>query len=284
MNLENLHDLIHGNVDTPLGIFSHGIWNIFSLINGNPDLYMSGIRLFLSIFFTILLIIILNIRTKMNFDKMHLIAFIGVLFLLARNFILLGFQWGWEIKLYDDYILHFLFPPLDYFFNMMYIGCIAYYSLNTYNYYPGILKRIIWWIPSFITLYFIYMSITWKHFFYSNLPVVVQFNNSSVDCQSHCIISLFCVYVLCVAVLKHKKYYLFLSSFWFFNSISQITIAITSFYNYQSSELTTIFQAVELWSIPLLFLHFVNAYIIRTHKFIQRKPCLRHDCPSRIFL
>lgn len=282
MNFDHIHALINGDIQTTFGTVSHNLWNIFSLLNGNPDIFSSGIRFTLSIFFSILLLIILQIRTKMIFDRPHLIAFVGVLFLLIRNIITMGFQWGWEIGLYNDAILHFLSPPIEYFFNMLFMCCIAYYSLNAFNYYPGMLKRIIWGIPSFIAMYFVYMAVTWKNYFYDNLPSISTFNQCSVDFQAHSILALISGYVLVVAIVKYKKYHIFLTTFWFINFVSQLSSAIVSFNNYSSSELITIFQAVEIWSIPLLVIHFVNAYIVRKHEYIERRNCIRLDCPTRL--
>lgn len=283
-----LHQYASGEIKTPLGILSKGLWDIFSLVNGNPEVTNYGIRFSLMLFFAFFLIVVLQLRTKMIFDKKHIVAFVGALFLIFRIVTMMGFEWGWQIGLYDDWILHLLSPPLEHLWNMLFFGCMGYYTLNIYDYYPGILKKILWSIPTSILLFFVYSSIAWKQFFFENLPNIPKYNQCSVDWQTHLILATISLYIVIIAILKYKKFHMFLSAFWTITFLEHF-IRFIAFYNgYEPSELATIFHAMSTWSLPLLILHFINAYIIRnevprerrknmnnTELFIRCNDCLK---------
>lgn len=266
-----IHSLISGDIHSPLGNLCSGIWNIFSCVNGNPDNHNFGVRLFLGLFFSVFLTIILQLRTKLIYDKKHFIALTGVIFLCFRFITMLIFEWGWQVGLYDDYILHFLSPPLEYFFNTIFFFCVAYYSLHVYDYYPGILKRILFTIPAILITFFVYSTITWKNFFYSSLPSLTNYSDCMVDWQNHLIISIISLYIILVAIFKYKKYNCFLSAFWTLTFISHFERTILSFMGIEISELTTIFFAIEIWTIPLLTLHFINAYVLRNNEIPKER-------------
>jgi len=184
---------------------------------------------------------------------------------------MMGFEWGWQIQLYDDWMMHFLFPPLEHFFYMLSLGCFAYYSLNTYEYYPGLLKRILVWIPVSLTAFFIYSTILWKQYFISHLPEITEYNAVASDWLSHVIIAVTALYIIFVAIKKYKKYFCFLSAFWTITFIEHSLKAYSYYIHDEPAELATIFHAMALWSIPLLILHFTNAYVLRIGEPKERR-------------
>lgn len=258
------HQYVSGKIETPLGILANGVWEIFSLVNGNPETTNYGIRLTMMLFFAIFLILVIQLRTRMIFDKKHIIAFIGGLFLIFRIITMLGFEWGWQIGIYDDWILHLLSPPLEHFWNMLFFGCIGYFTLNVYDYYPGILKKILWTIPVAMLGFFIYTSITWKAFFYAHLPSVPAYKECITDWQTHLVFAVIALYIVIIAIIKYKKYHMFLSAFWTLTFIEHFCRFLTFYNGYEPPELATIFHAMATWALPLLILHFINAYVIRS--------------------
>jgi len=259
--ISTIHSYISGGVDTFVGKLIHNIWLIFSMVNGNPEITNYGIRLFLGLFFSLFLLMIIQLRTREFFDKKHFVVLIGVVFLVFRWTLMIGFEWGWQINLYNDWILHFLSPPLEHFFHMMFFGCLAYFSLNVYNYYPGILKRILWLIPIIIFGFFIYFTIEWKIYFIDHLPALSKYKECVSDWQNHGINAVIAGYVFFVSIWKGSKNQGFLSTFWGITFLEHITRTIVFYNNYEPAELATIFHAMATWAIPFLILYFVNAYV-----------------------
>lgn len=282
--LDTIHAIIHGDGTSFMSVLIRGLWDIFSVTNGNPDTANYGIRFSISIFFTLFLLVILQLRAKMTLDIKHLIAFIGAVLLLIRYVLMMGFEWGWQIKLYDDWIIHFLFPPLEHFFYMMFFCCTAYYSLNAYNYYPGAIRRIIPYIPISLVAFFIYATIEWKTLFMSKLPAITKYVSAESDWQSHAIIFVIALYCFMVAIKQYKRYYCFLSAFWTITLIEHGIRTVCFYYHYEPAELATIFHAMQIWALPLLILHFTNAYVMRIGEPKERRrppwtiPC--EDCPK----
>jgi hypothetical protein len=281
--LESLHGIVHGDVHNFISKLAHGVWDLFSVMNGNPDLGNYGLRFGISIFFALNLLVVLQLRTKLTLDVKHLVAFVGGVFLLVRYVCMMGFEWGWQIGLYDDWVIHFLFPPLEHFFYGLFFICMGYYSLNAYNYYPGILRRIIPYIPAGIICYFVWATMAWKEFFLSRLPAVSAYREGSSDWLSHALIATLCFYCVMVAIKQYKRYYCFLSAFWTLAFLEHFIRAIAFYNNYEPSELATIFHAMATWSLPLLTLHFTNAYVLRLGEVRERRklweaPCV--DCPK----
>jgi hypothetical protein len=258
------HAYVSGDINTTFGKLAKGFWDVFSSVNGNPESGNYGVRFALMLFFAVFLISVLQLRTKIIYDKKHIVAFVGSLFLIFRIVTMMGFEWGWQIDLYDDWVLHFLSPPLEHFWNLLFYGCIGYYTLNIYDYYPGILKKILWAIPVSICAFFVYSSITWKIFFLSHLPEISQYTQCSADWQNHFIVSVLSFYIFIIAIKKYKKYHCFLSAFWTLVFIEHFLQFVFYYNGYEAAELTTIFHAISIWSLPLLILHFINAYIIRS--------------------
>lgn len=235
-----------------------GLNDIFNLTNGN----YSGIRFFLGLVFTILLFSIIKMRAIATMERKHLVALIGSLLLLLRYIVLIIFDWGFQIHLYEDRIIPFLLPPLDHFFYMMGLGCLGYYTLNQYNYYPGLLKKILWAIPTSITAFFIYSTVTWKLQYLSN-PVITKYCCTPVDWQSHSIILIMSIYLCIVFIFNFNKVNILLHSFWSAILVLEFFRTLSNLQGIEPVQLNVIFNALELWSLPILILHFVKAYVIR---------------------
>jgi len=260
---ETINNYIQGDVPTILGKIVKGAWSAFSCINGNPILDNLGIKLSIMLFFAVFLLTILQMRTKIVFDKKHIVAFIGAVILLIRVITMLGFEWGWQIGLYDDWILHLLSPPLEHFWNLLFFGCFGYYTLNVYDYYPGILKKILWYIPVTMLGFFVYSSIQWKIFFLSNLPTISSYETCMSDWQNHLIISVICLYIITIGILRYKKYHCYLSAFWTVTLIEHFSRFVCSYNQWNTNFVVTIMNSLETWALPLLILHFINAYANR---------------------
>ena len=274
MNLEYLASPASEQVLNLLSKASYEIWRIFSIVTGDPTSGNSGVRFLLTICFTLFLLVILQLRMKILFDRVHLVALVGGLFLLVRAILLLCFEWGWQVGLYTDRLLYLLSPPLEHFFNMMFFGCMAYYSLNVYQYYPGLLKKIIWIIPISIFSFFVYTTITWKAYFLKAMPGLSTFTDCPAYWQTYAIIALASLYIFMVAIYKYKKHNCFLSAFWTMIFFSYSARALSLFSGSDPAVLVTIFQGTELVSILVLSLHFVNYYAQRKTCGLDRNPCL----------
>lgn len=238
------------------------IWDVFSIVNGNPIINYDGIRFFIGIFFTAFLLIIIKMRALNTMEKKHIVAMVGALLLLIRYLIMLSLQWGYQINMYTDPIIFFLYPPLEHFFLMLGLGCLAYYSLNHYEYYPGILKKILWAIPVGITIFFIHATIAWKTQFLSS-NVILSYNQCVADWQTHFMLTLMAAYVVSIAGIKFSNQKHFLSAFWTVVLINHVVLTITTFIGYENTTLTTILNSLDLWCIPILILHFIKAYVVR---------------------
>lgn len=255
-------------------VILHGFWEIFSIFNGNPDLTYTqntyGIRFCMGLFFSFLLFQIIKMRTLKTMLKQHIVALIASLIFFIRYFVMLIFEWGYQIGIYNDPIIHFLFPPIEHYFYMIGFVCFAYYSLKHYDYFPGILKNILYFIPLFLTSFFIYATIQWKIFFYEGiyeLPAkIYKYKDCVVDWQSHLIFSIICLYVLIIALghIKNKNNYLL--AFWFLSFVEHFSRTISFYNNFEPGWLATIFHAFQLWTIPILILHFIKMYIIKLSK------------------
>ena len=244
----------------------NSLWNLFSVINGNPELGNYGVRFTLGLLFSFLLFMIVKMRTTNTMEKKHIVALIGALLFSIRYITFFIFEWGYQIKLYNDPIVHFLFPPIEHFFNMIGFGCIAYYSLHSYNYYPGLIKRILWYIPTSIFAFFVYATIVWKEHFLTILNtqnIILKYNQCDVDWQSHALLAIVSAYLVFVAIIKYSKNCHYLSAFWTITFIEHTTRAICFYYGYEPSWLATIFHGMAIWAIPLLILHFVKAYVVK---------------------
>lgn len=261
--ISTVHDYISGNVNTSIGKLFTGLWNIFLNLNGTIGSTNIGSNLAIMLFFSLFLILMLHLRAKLNFDKKHIVAYVGSMFLLVRVITLFIFNWGWEVGLYTDSQLYVLSPPLEHFFNTIFLGCFAYYTLITLNYYPGILKKILWYIPAVFLSLFIYSCVVWKVYFMEQLPNISNYELCMADWQNHILISIMSYYIFVVAIVKYKKYHCYISAFWTCVFITHFTKFISAYFGVDSSELTATLNAVNTWSLFLLIFHFINAYVTR---------------------
>jgi hypothetical protein len=249
---------------TMLNTLAVNVWNIFSVFNGNPDTNNFGIRLGIGIFFSIFLLIIIKMRTISTMDKKHIVAMIGALFIFFRYAVMLIFEWGYQIGIYDDPFIKFLFPPIEHYFYMIGLGCLAYYSLNHYQYYPGILRKIVWTIPVFITGFFVYATISWKILFMNSLPIVKNYIDCNVDWQSHVIVAVMALYVFFVSMVKPSRTNNhWLSYFWLLTLFEHGVKSILFYQHMEPSWIATIFHSFEIWSLPLMTLHFIKVYVVK---------------------
>lgn len=250
-------------------------WEVFSVLNGNPELNNSGVHLALMLSFSLFLVIVLQLRAKLIFDKKHLVAFVGAILLVFRILVLFGFEWGWQINLYDDAILHFLAPPLEHFFNMMYLLLMVYYTLVLFEYFPGILQRVLKYIPMFIVLFLIWSTVHWKMMFVTNLPEITQYWTCPSDYLTHLILTIIAGYAFVVAIFKYKKYHKYISAFWTIVMIENAGRFLMNFTGNNCSDLFTIFNAMEIFSIGILVLHFIDIYIPRAELPKERRSMKR---------
>lgn len=243
------------------------LWDIFSVFNGNPDLVSYnnnfGIRFGIGMFFSFMLFMIIKFRALVTMKRHHVVAMIGAVLIFIRYAVMFGFEWGFQIGLYHDPVVHFLFPPIEHFFYMLGFGCLAYYSLHHYKYYPGLLKRILIGIPIFIGMFFIYTTMEWKEFFLTRLPHVSTYKECFVDWQSHLLFSIMSFYILVVAIFKFAKDNHYISMFWTVTFIEHLSRTICFYNGYEPAWLATIFHAMQLWALPLIMLHFVKAYVVK---------------------
>lgn len=240
----------------------NGLLDILNTINGGSHLSSNsaGIKYLLGMFFTIYLFSIIKMRALVTMERKHIVALIGALLLFLRYLILFIFDWGYQIHLHEDEMIQFLLPPLTHFFYMMGLGCLAYYSLCHYEYYPGLLKKILWAIPTFMTAFFIYASIQWKSFFFLTNG---EYYTCSVDWQSHLLLCVMSLYLTIVAMYKYNKDNHYLSAFWTVMFVKELVSFYYYFNHCEPIDTSIVFNAVQMWAIPLFTLHFVKAYVVR---------------------
>ena len=252
------------NGDTYDRIFQ-ALWTIFSQMNGNPDLHMSAPRFLMSLFFLTLLYLTIRMRAMVQFKKHQIVALVGCVFMVIRECIMLVFLSGWELGLYTDPIIHFLFPPVEHFFSLMAFGCWSWYTVEA-SQWPW-LRRLACttyvYFGTGLILFSAYALVTWKQFFTQNFPdVLYAYKDSPVDWQTHLIISIIaCVGILAAYMRRRGSSYLFW--FWLIVLVEHFSRTVTfAFYEEQAWQ-ATVFHAMHTWSIPLLLLHFINAYVLK---------------------
>lgn len=236
--------------------FIIGVVNLFNDINsGNPACI--GIGYSLGIVLSLILMYIIKTRTSLTMDRHLIISLGGSVLFTVRFFILLIFYWGYQIQIYTDQTLFMFMSPLEHFFYAIGLICFGYYSLNHYDYFPGLLKSFIWWIPAIITTTFIYDTIEYKNILstFSNSPPFVSCN---IDWQLHLILLICSLYILIVSILKFDRSNIYLTIFWSMMLISQYFKTIFGFYNLEPMFMTTIYNSVQIWSILTLMLHFIS--------------------------
>jgi hypothetical protein len=237
------------------------LWRLFSITNGNPDCNYSGIRFGLGMFFSFLLVYVVKMRTLNSWEIRHFIALIGGCFLLIRHFVMMVFLWGYEIQLYDNQILRFLFPPVEHLFETIAFACFGFYSIvTTRPDHATLSKRSMAVIP-IILLFYIYVFVAWQDYFFTFFPAkVMLYYDSVVDWQSHFVITSLAAVAVYNVIKNVKLAYPLLTIFWAFTVLEHSVQTVVSFYRFEPSWLVTIFNAMHLWTIPVLMLHFVYGY------------------------
>lgn len=268
--LEQFHSFTHGEVCGKLSYLVTNLWSIFESVNGSPNT-SNGVSFFLMLFFAFFTLYLIQTRARILYDRKCFVALIGIVFLIIRIMSLIVFEWGWEIKLYDDWAVHALSPPLEHFWYIGFFYCMSYYTLVKFDYYPGILKNVTYYIPPFIIAFFVYTSIYWKNCVIYTLPAAMKYTNCLADIQTHVLLLIMCLYVLIVTIVKYKKYHKFICMFWGMVVIRNIIIIVTLNQGWCNTEIMTIVNALSIWSVPVLALHFVDAYTPRLEEPKERR-------------
>jgi hypothetical protein len=242
-----------------ISLFFKELWLIFTSVNGSATGSM-GINICLGMFFSLFLFITIKMRTTYTMVKRHIVALSGAFILFLRYFLLMMFDWGYHIGLYSNKTIYFLFPPIEHYFYMLALGCFAYYSLSHYDYYPGLLRKIIWGIPIFTTIFFIYSTIVWKNAYYSH-DDIITFTSSIVDWQKHLLVSIMAFYLFCVSIYRYKRHDYFLSGFWTLVLITEMSMFSLTFDHNVPTVFNELFKAMQIWLIPFLTLHFIKDYV-----------------------
>lgn len=224
-----------------------------------------GLRFTTGMIMSTILFVILKMKATETLKKEHIIAMIGAMFLFSRYLTSMILEWGYYIELYDDPIMFFMSPPLEHFFYTMFLGCFAYYTLNHLNFYPGLLKKILYGIPITISAFFIYNVYQWKYTINNSLEYVGKHSYSILNWDSHIIIITFIIYIISVYFYKKNKVqsndYLIL--FWILMLVSNLCILYSRIdvMNYKSYLLSA--YTFDFLAIPILSLHFIKTYINR---------------------
>jgi uncharacterized membrane protein YidH (DUF202 family) len=239
-------------------------WDILSLVNGNPELHFSAIRFLMGIFFIAVLYTIIRMQAVSTYHVKHIVALAGSVFLMFRFCSMLFLVSGWELQIYNDPIIHFLYPPVEHVFASLSLACFMWYSVESSPWWIWI-RRKAKYIFTFLILFYVYTIIYWKQFFITQLPNYANaFKECPVDYQFHIIASVICSVGLVAAVRGLAKY---LSVFWFFQLGLHVSSAVAYFIvsttaaTTEPSWLSTVFNIIEVWTIPLLILHFVSRYV-----------------------
>lgn len=244
------------------------VWLIFSQINGNPDLNMSATRFLLALFFLTLLYITIRMRAMTQYKPHQVVALVGCVLMIIRELTMLIFLSGWEIGVYTDPVGHFLFPPIEHFFALLSFGCFSWYTIEASQWSPirKFARRTC--IPFGISLvgFSAYALIYWKAFFTTHYPDVIHvYKDTPVDWQTHLIIAIIAIVGMLAAYMRRRGS-TYLLWFWFITFAEHALRSITfAFYNEQAWQ-ATIFHAMHNWAIPLLLLHFINAYVQKLYQ------------------
>lgn len=251
----------HEIVDNILG----GAWVVISQMNGNPELNQSGARFLIAIFFLYLLYATIRMRAMAQFRPHQIIALVGCVLMIVREMSMLVCMSGWELGLFKDPFIHFLWPPVEHFFETAAYLCFAWYTIEASGW--GWLRcqahRLMWWVIGFVLLFSVWALIEWKSFFMAALPYVLHaYRESPVDWQSHVILTLI-AFCGCAAAWMRKRGSSYLLMFWSIVFVEHAVRTVVFAFFIEQAWQATIFHALHTWSIPLLLLHFINAYVIK---------------------
>jgi hypothetical protein len=249
------------------------LWTIFSQMNGNPDYHASGMRFCMAIFFLVLLYATIRMRAMSLYKPHQIVALCGCVLMLVREFSMLVFMCGWELQLYTNLMIHFLWPPIEHTFSLAAFLCFAWYTIEAsqWNTIRRFARHMLWPICTFVLAFSIYALITWKHFFTAHYPLVqFSYKDSAVDWQMHAVVTLIAVAGIMAAYMRRRgaSYLLY---FWIVTLIEHATRTITFAHFQEPSWLATVFHAMHIWAIPLLLLHFINAYVLKMSQCAECK-------------
>lgn len=253
-------------------------WLMFSQMNGNPELGMSAPRFIMSLFFLLLLYLTIRMRAMAQFKPHQVIALVGCVLMIIREISMLVFISGWELALYTDPIIHFLWPPIEHFFALTAFACFSWYTIEASQRSTiRRLARITYLLFGTSVLTFsVYTLVTWKTFYVAQFPNILHsYNECFVDWQTHIFMSLIALVGMLAAYMRRRGgSYLFV--FWFMTFLEHSLRTVMLITHMEQAWQITIFNAMHTWSIPLLLLHFINAYVLKMSQ------CL--ICQQEVFL
>lgn len=240
------------------------LWDAFSRVNGNPDLHASIIRFGLALFFLWLLFVTIRMRALAQYRPHRIVALVGCVIMMIRELAMAFIVCGWELKLYDNPLLLYVWPPVEHFFSMLAFCCMAWYTVEASDW-----AWLQYWVKKFrcvvivsIASFYVYALTLWKVFFAVNIPTIsIVYSDSNMDWQAHALIAV-CATVSIIATCKRSAGPSYLFWFWVVTFIEQSLRAHAFSYS-EGAWLATVLQAMHIWAIPLLLLHFINAYVIK---------------------
>lgn len=253
---------------------AYALWDIISVMNGNPDLHMSAPRFLMALFFLTLLYLTIRMRAMAQFKPHQIVALAGCVLMMMRELVMLVFLSGWELGVYSDPIVHFLFPPIEHFFLAAALGCFSWYTLEASQWavIRNFAARTYVYFGTGLVLFSVYALVMWKALFTIDYPAIVHmYRDSPVDWQTHLIMVVIALVSICAAYMRRQGTS-YLLSFWIVTFIEHSARAVVfAFFDEQPWQ-ATIFHTMHTWAIPLLLLHFINAYVL---KMSQCKMCQR---------
>lgn len=256
-----------------LNKLASAIWLIFSQVNGNPDLGMSATRFLLATFFLTLLYMTIRMRAMAQYKPHQIVALVGCVLMMVRELSMLVFLSGWEIGLYTDPIIHFLFPPIEHFFQILAFGCFSWYTIEASQWSP--IRRfahktyILFGVS--LAVFSGYALVSWKAFFTAHYPHIIHaYKDTAVDWQTHLIMVLIAAIGVFAAYMRRRGS-TYLLWFWTITFLEHSARTIVFMAYTEQAWQATIFHAMHNWAIPLLLLHFINAYVQKMHQCVVCK-------------
>lgn len=245
-------------------------WGIFSIVNGNPDIHNSSIRFTISLFFLALLYLVIKMRAIETFKYHQLVALVGVVFMMIRESTLLVFMSGWELGIYKDHYVHFVWPPMEHFFEMLAFLCFLWYTVekSCWKMVRMSIRKYGLYALTSILLFHVYSLYTWKNAFFDSGTEVLRYLEHDVDWQTHLIMTAVALIGM-TASSKIKSEPDFLAWFWRITFTEHIIRTTSFIQHFETSTMATIFHAMHTWSIPLIMLHFVKVYVGKMNNCIN---------------
>jgi hypothetical protein len=237
------------------------VWEVFSIVNGNPDYNFSSIRFSLSLFFLALLYQIVRMRIISSYQLKHIVALTGIIFMMFREATMLVMMTGWELKVFYDPIVQFLWPPIEHTFSGLAFLCFVWYSVETAKMYKltYYIRKAKYYILLGYGLFTIYAMTVWKAFYIEHAPnILYEYKECPIDWITHGLFSLFAAVGFYAAFQKQAK---FLMLFWGVTLFEHFTRTLVFYAHFETPEIATFFHSLHTWALPLLVLHFVSAYV-----------------------